>query len=298
MAVELGGTKSAFGEQVLACRPTSPTLKFGSSTRTEQVFNKSTHFKHLGEDSPGASYSCTPAFGPQPSSTKKNSPSHQFPHSSSDGDVVVLPGPGHYEIHQQSLGVRPASARVLVGRSNRWNEFAPPVVGPEVRSPTLQDIRDAPGRIGEAQAYSFTGQGQRADIANNVPGLRPTRMSTPGPGAYVGPTSSFGGQVVARKAHQPRTTIGHSPRGDTERLFLSSGHERVLLGRGSPGPCSLPGTSALGTQVRSTKQSHGGFSFGTSNRFSFFKAVPVRGKGSPAKQNPRTHAPGAGDYGV
>jgi hypothetical protein len=52
--------------------------------------------------------------------------------------------------------------------------------------------------MGDAPSFSFHGKAKRTDMARGMPGLAPSRLSDPGPGAYDAP-SSLGHQCYSPK---------------------------------------------------------------------------------------------------
>lgn len=73
----LGGTRSTFGEQNQSIRLTAPAVGFGTSGRTDKVYNEATETLNLGKNSPGAAFSSS-GFGIQPSSKNPNAPAYHM----------------------------------------------------------------------------------------------------------------------------------------------------------------------------------------------------------------------------
>ncbi|GMH40630.1 hypothetical protein BSKO_08534 [Bryopsis sp. KO-2023] len=285
MVKQVGGTNSTFGEQILSKKPTRPKYSFGTSGRTEKIYDKEFTSRNFGKTSPGCAYETPSSLGPQQLSKRSNAPSHKFGNRySSDVNFKKenRPGPGIYDSHQ-SLGKQTQSHRLNTptwkfGTSERWSQYNQTFKG-QYKTPPATTSKHPSGDLGDAPAFTFHGKGKRADVGVGLPGSKPTFIEDPGPGTYS-KTSAFGAQADARKASMPRTRVGTGERINGNKQYLSVAHERALYGLHSPSPNLYNPAKSIGQQVNSRKQSSPNMKFGTSDRFSDVKHPPTK-KGTP-----------------
>ena len=116
------------------------------------------------------------------------------------------------------------------------------------RSHVVGDGKMPAGNLGDAPSYSFSGKGGRYDpMKQGTPGNVPSYLRNPGPGDYT-QGSSFGRQLVSRKATAPTGKIGTDTRDKRSKLYYSPQHEKEWQGQHSPGPNYDP-VSSIGQQV-------------------------------------------------
>lgn len=120
----------------------------------------------------------------------------------------------------------------------------------------MSSFRLPTGELGDSPAFSFHGTGQRADIKKGLPGKEPTYLKNPGPGAYVG-ASAFGSQTESQKLSMPRARIGKFGRINENKQYISTAHERALIGVHSPSPNLYSTCTAIGNQVVRLKSVQG-----------------------------------------
>lgn len=181
------------------------------------------------------------------------------------------PGPGAYEtegaVGRQTMSKKPTAANTKFGTGNRFSVTAS---GKQEETPGAGDFRLAAGWMGDAPATSFYGKGKRYDTGKGMPGCTPTRMVTPGPGQYEGP-SSFGAQTLSKKTTSTTVKVGTSERASMAKQYISPGHERALLGQHSPGAGAYQQPSGIGVQTLSKKRTSSNTKFGSGDRFSEIK---------------------------
>lgn len=295
MPEEVGGTLSTFGDQILSTKTTQPKHGFGTSGRTEKVYDKAWETRMLGRTSPGASYQVASAFGDQALTRNQNAPAYRFG-GKHQSDVNLgkeaRPGPGSYEtfhaVGKQPLSPKKNAPTWRVGTGPRFGQYSTQMKD-DYSTPGPNDWRPTSGFLGDAPQYTFHGKGKRYDTRDGMPGQKPTPTENPGPGEYE-PHSSFGVQYEAHKSTTPRPKVGTAARTDYLRQYISQGHERALLGSHSPGPSMYKSVSAVGHQVSSKRPNSNQFKFGSSDRFSDVK--PVKGGSGPID------IPGPGSYVV
>jgi len=305
-SVEIGGTKSTFGTQVLSKRQTAPYTKFGTSKRSDPVYLEGCDDLLLGTVSPGFNYDPKSALGSQVLSKNATSPSYRF---GARGDLSVLPadpgpGPGSYtapsSLGPQLLSTRGNFETAKFKTGNRWSNFKSDFWADfYCPSHVVGDGKMPAGNLGDAPSYSFSGKGGRYDpMKQGTPGNVPSYLRNPGPGDYT-QGSSFGRQLVSRKATAPTGKIGTDTRDKRSKLYYSPQHEKEWQGQHSPGPNYDP-VSSIGQQRLSKKKNSSGFKFGSGDRFSEIKPVEIK-RGETGKSLGGTSLfplPGPGEYTV
>jgi hypothetical protein len=181
------------------------------------------------------------------------------------------PGPGAYEV-EGSVGKQMMSRKATAPNSKfgTGNRFSITASGKQDETPGAGDARLAAGWMGDAPATGFYGKGKRYDTGKGMPGCTPTRMTTPGPGQYEGP-SSFGHQTMSKKTTSAVVRVGTAPRAAFAKQYISPGHERSLLGQHSPGAGAYQQPSGIGIQTMSKKRTSANTKFGSGDRFSEIK---------------------------
>ncbi|GAX76066.1 hypothetical protein CEUSTIGMA_g3509.t1 [Chlamydomonas eustigma] len=274
MAFEVAGSKTTFGEQILSTKPTSAKANFGSSYRTEKMYEKTFEHKLLGGTSKGVTTEVKSGFGHQVASHNINAPLSTFGNRyPTDADMVkeAMPGPGSYDsiqtaVGKQKLSQNPNLPEYRIGTGGRFGQFKSQFKK-EYMTPAANDFRPASGWLGDAPNYSFHGKGRRADISNGLSGQRPTCSDDPGPGTYE-PPMSIGPQIDSRKHSSQRTRVGTADRDVRFKQYVSKEHEGDLFGKHSPAPNKYNPSIRPLSRVR-TPQS---FAFGTGDRFSEIKS--------------------------
>lgn len=293
MPLEVAGTVSTFGQQALSTKPSGPRTKFGTSGRTHKLAEKQFLALTLGSTSGGCAEHVASAFGQQANSRAQSAPAHRMgrrfklDHDTSSG--MTHPGPGSYSppadsVGKQPLSANPTSPATRVGTSERFGR-----IREDAMTPVGGTGRLAHGWMGDAPSFSFHGKAKRTDMAAGMPGLTPSGLSDPGPGAYEA-ASSMGTQSFSPKCTAPRMRMGTSARERAGKVFLSREHNlHDKLGSHSPSPnCYNPRTNTS-SRVKTTSS----WRFGSGDRFSEVK--PVR----PERKYGATGAtPGPGAYVV
>lgn len=201
------------------------------------------------------------------------------------------PGPGTYEcgasMGKQMHSHKMTSPNTKFGTGNRFSVTAS---GRVDVTPAAGEVKPSAGWMGDAPAYSLHGKGKRYETGKGLAGWTPTRLETPGPGRYER-ESSIGNQTSSKKSSSPNFKMGTSDRAAFAKQFVSSAHERSLLGQHSPGAGSYTTPSGLGYQTLSKKRSSQNMKFGSGDRFSQVKPVN-------SDRERMRHTPGPGSYVV
>eukprot|EP00900_Chrysochromulina_parva_P021692 jgi/Chrpa1/4156/Chrysochromulina_OHIO_Genome00014500-RA len=304
-------TRSMFGVQVLSKRRSGQRYGFGSSTRAvaNKVFLSSEHAKLAPPNtitpSPNA-YTLRAAVGPQSDGKKPSAPLWGF--GSADrfqGNTkpsAQNPGPGAYDA-RSGLGVQVSSTKEqqpLYGFGTSTRDHVAKVFVSEEHNKSLYGI-DSPGpvytmdaAIGRQQlSQKSNGPAWVQGVAERWQYDHVKRAATsPGPGSYtLKPAISV--QVSSTMISAPMPGFGTSNREHMQKLFISTEHEKGLLGNNSPGPCSYKVPEGNGPQHLSVWHTQPSWGFGTSARWQQSKNS---GFSVPGPAEPAAPAPVAPDW--
>ena len=118
---------------------------------------------------------------------------------------------------------------------------------------------------GTAAKFSF---GTEERIGKKGRGGRGKEVQKPGPGAYKMP-SSLSRQFVSTKKSAASPRFGSSTRDNTQKLFMTTAHEKIHYGRHSPGPGNYVTQSCFGIQHNGRALSAPMWRMSISSRFEY-----------------------------
>lgn len=298
-------TSSMFGPQKLSTKPTTAAHSFGTAPRmpsNKLYITKAQVKKKTGMVSPGPLYNMGSSFGSQLGSKNETAPSYRFGTKSTIEETGLAkesrPGPGNYQtvgsVGRQIQSRRKNEPTWKFGSGSRWGNYKPKT-GPngvfkgEYSTPAASLPQLPAGYLGDAPSYSFFGKAQRGELgAGGGVGVKPSFVSSPGPGEYA-VSKSMGGQILSHRETSGTFKFGSSKRDEGGKIYITHAHERSLIGKHSPAPNLYKAESSIGPQWTSKNSNARMTKFGTGDRFSEVKAKDTRSL-------PKT--PGPGSYGV
>ncbi|DBA79673.1 hypothetical protein WJX77_002457 [Trebouxia sp. C0004] len=109
-----------------------------------------------------------------------------------------------------------------------------------------------------------------------------TKSGVPGPGAYK-LKNTVGDQFESTKGNTPKLKFGTALREASEKIFISTDHEKSGYGKESPGPSAYNLSGGMGRQVLSDHESLPSWQMGTDKRFQYDFIKRTQGMPGPGQ---------------
>mmetsp|Transcript_21837 Transcript_21837/g.55417 ORF Transcript_21837/g.55417 Transcript_21837/m.55417 type:complete len:348 (-) Transcript_21837:425-1468(-) len=212
---------------------------------------------------PQSNYQMRSSFGAQPVSHRRKAPAFGFGTATREGVGSVKASPRRGQGQDTGGFESPRSVTNSLGQGQAKDEM-PKALGKQAQSNKASSPRFSFGLSG--RFGGFGGDSPRTLQGSTSPRVAPmSHFYGPGPGAYANPPA-MGKQIETRFRSPQGVSFGTADREQMARVYISKTHERLQLGRTSPGPSLSPRSSAFGSQPEACRPTTPSFGMGTTHR--------------------------------